>query len=217
MSAALEAVWEDREERIYPALFGVPGEDIYPLDESIFTEVFGAEEMDPRWLHLGVIAFAPTAERPSWLYVTSGGSTPWDTDAADYDPEGYSWLGVEFVIETPAPAEWAIRLLQRVLAYQVLCAHGYFGENRGLDVGHRMPAGGSIDGEGSLLTVLVITRPPHYPATAQLASGKFDFLQIVGITEAERDFAKAHSTDALIERLQAAGAFPVTDPARSSL
>jgi hypothetical protein len=44
-----------------------------------------------------------------------------------------------------------------------------------------------------------------------------DLLQVVGITGAERDWAKQHGTKDLITLLAEQGAFPVTDPSRRSV
>jgi hypothetical protein len=214
---SLEGVWQDREERLLPELFGQKRNGIFVLNAEVFTDIFGAEEFDPRWLFLGVFEFEPTEARNSWLYVTSGGSTPWETEPAEYNPEEFSWLGVEFVIEAPCQSDWAIRGLQRLLAYHVMCTHGYFGDNSGLGPGHRVPAGGSVDGKTSTLKFFAATVPEHYTGTGYLASGKFEFLHFVGITEKERDFAKQFTTKALVEKLKLQGAYPVTDPKRKCI
>lgn len=214
---SLESVWEEREERIYPELFGTESEGIFPLEGEMLSTVFGVREMDPHWMHTGVFAFAPTTTRNSWLYVTSGGSTPWGVDPADYRETGDSGLGVEFVLETPARETWAIAALQRIFAYHVLCTLGHFGQNAGLAVGHRIPAGGSMDGKRSALKIFAVAEPESYRAEVVLASGRCRFLHCVGITERERDYAKVHGTRALVQHLRTAGAFPVTDAHRSSL
>lgn len=213
---SLESVWEEREERLYPALFGPVSRGIFPLSVETFTETLGQDEVDPRWLHLGVFEFAPTAERHSWLYVTSGGSTPWETEPENFDPTAYSWLGVEFAVEAPEQAEWPIKLLQKILAYHLLLCMGKL-DGTPLDYGHRVPTG-PIDGDPTTqVRVVAVAKPEHYPAEQQLPSGKFDFLHLVGVTEPERDWARLHSTADLVARLTAAGAFPVTLPARGSV
>lgn len=214
MADTLEAVWEYREETLYPRLFGAESHGIYVLDRGDFA-AFGCDEVDPRWLFLGVFEFEPTSTRPTWCYVTSGGSTPWEHEPPfDDDPERYSWLGVELSMETPARAEWAIRLLNRMLAFHVLAAHGHFGERPGLDYGVRAPVGGPIDGQDSVLTHVLATTPGGVDATQQLASGKFDLLHFVGLAPTELEFAKANGNEALLARLKASGAAPITDPAR---
>jgi hypothetical protein len=115
-------------------------------------------------------------------------------------------------------ADWPINALQRLLAYHVLVCHGRYGEISALDYGHRVPAGGTVDGRSnSVLRFFAIGKPSHYPAQGQLASGKFDFLHVAGITEGERDFAKSTSTAELISLLSLHGAFPVTKPSRAQI
>lgn len=217
--SSLEKVWSYREETLYPALFGSPSRGIFPLDADLFARIFDAHDIDPRWLHLGVLEFKPSATRNSWLYVTSGASTPWDTEPQDYQPDEYSWLGVEFVIEAPEQADWPIQVLQRLLAYHLLVSHGHFGDNFGpLEYGDRVPAGGAVDGsKDSKLTFLALARPSHYEPSAQLDSGLFEFFHVIGITEQERDYAKATSTEQLVEKLQQHGAYPVTLSKRASV
>ncbi len=212
----MESVWAYREETLYPRFFGTVSRGIFPLRAQTFARL-DATNIDPRWLFLGDFEFRPHADRDSWLYVTSGGSTPWETQPEAFDESAYSWLGVEYVLETPTAVDWAVIALQRLLAYHVLATHGRFGEVSIPDYGHRIPAGGPVDGNHSQLTFLAVSRPSHYPATAQLDSGKFDFLHVVGITEAERDFAKRSSTEQLLNQLTASGAAPVTDAARRSV
>jgi hypothetical protein len=215
---SLESVWEDREERIYPALFGPLSRGIFPLDMIIFTEVFGQESVDPRWLHYGVLEYAPIEKRRSWLYATTGFSNPWEQDPTEYRKEEYSGFGTELVFEVPDQSEWAIITLRKLLAYNILLAHGRYGELSALDEGDRMPLGRAIDGsETSRLQFIAVSRPRDFAPTFQLASGQVNLLQIVGITESERDYARDSSTDELIALLTSKGAFPVTDPNRDSV
>ena len=76
----LEDSWEQREEQIYPQLFGGTGEGIYPLDAALFKNQFGVDDIDPRWLHYGVFKCDPTSKRSTWVYVTSGMSNTWESE-----------------------------------------------------------------------------------------------------------------------------------------
>jgi len=213
---SLEEVWAYREDTLYPALFGDLSRGIFPLEREMFENVFDQDEVDPRWLFLGVFEYKPTPARPSWLYVTSGASNPWDTEPADYSPDGYSGLGVEFVIEVPEQANWPIQILHRLLGYHVLASHGRFGDAPPFAYGSRIPANSTVDGsDDSALRFFAIAKPDHYSASGQLDSGRFDFLHVAGITESERDYARTTSTSDLIEKLAKSGAFPVTRPARA--
>jgi hypothetical protein len=70
--ATLESVWADREERVYPELFGQMSRGIFPLDGELFTGMFAQSTYDPRWLTYGVFEYGPSPSRQSLLYVTSG-------------------------------------------------------------------------------------------------------------------------------------------------
>ena len=215
--SSLEAVWEQREEAVYPGLFGKVSRGIFALPSDLFDEVFGQTNIDPRWLHHGVLEFGPTSPRNTWLYVTSGTSNPWEQEPSEYDPEAYSGIGVELVLEAPVQSDWAIGCLQKLLAYNILLAHGRFGDADPLDYGARVPLGGPINGDpSSTLRFIVIAEPSNFSSSFQLASGRVDLLQVIGITEAERDFAKAEGHDALIARLQEGGVSSLTDPGRKS-
>ena len=79
--AWFERVWTYREEEVYPRLFGRERKGIYTLSAEILKGTFKQASIDPRWLHHGVLQFAPTETRQSWLYVTSGMSNDWESDS----------------------------------------------------------------------------------------------------------------------------------------
>ena len=70
------------------------------------------------------------------------------------------------------------------------------------------------DAERLGATGFVLTRDP---AGLKTQAGKFDFLHIAGVTEAERDHARSIGTDELVELLATQGAWPVTDPRRAQI
>ena len=132
---SLEVVWEHREEGVYPVLFGRASSGIFVLSIELFTETFRQTEVDPRWLHHGVFEYGPSMQRDTWLYVTSGTSNPWEQEPGDYDPDGYSGIGTELVLEVPRQSQWAVDCLSRLLAYNIPLAHGRFGDAQPLDYG----------------------------------------------------------------------------------
>lgn len=214
---SLEEVWRLREDEIYPKCFGSERRGIFTLTSDVF-KALGQQEIDPRWLHVGLFEFAPTVERPTWIYVSSGISNPWDTDPKDYDSEGYSEIGTELVLETLGQAAWGLKVMARLTAFNLLLASGRMGEAPPLDYGHRIPLRASISltGESTLVNVLA-WKPEHYLASFVLPSGRVDFLHLVGISDAELGYAKEHGSDALAKALIDKEAFPVTDPDRASV
>lgn len=202
---------------MYPTLFGAASRGIFPLSADLFSDL-GHSSTDPRWLFHGVFEFSPTEQRSSWLYVTSGTSNPWEVEPSQFGEQEYSGLGTELVLESPVQAEWAISATRRLLAYNILLAHGHFGTSGPLDYGARIPLDAAIDGSAqSLLRSVVVGAATHYPSSFGLASGKVDLLHLVGISESEHQFARVHSSTELIKLLRQRDAFPVTDPARKSV
>lgn len=135
----LEGVWELREEEIYPSLFGPVSRGIFPLTQEFFARRFGQTDIDPRWLFLGVFEFAPTPDRDSWLYVTSGYSNPWEQEPDDYDPDGESGSGVEFTFAVAEQGDWAIEALQAMLAFDLLLGAGRFPNGDRFSLHDRIP------------------------------------------------------------------------------
>lgn len=211
--AWFEHVWEDREERVYRELFGEINDGIYTLSAEIFTQTFQQGTLDPRWLFYGVLESPPSANRASWLYVTSGMSNPWEDDKPNSDQ--LSGLGCEFVFETTQRGEWAIQRLQELMAYQILLAHGRYEGREVMGYYDRLTLRASImPGFDSAIRNLVLAPPAGYPDEFQLESGTVVLIAVAGITDVEVQFAREHSSEALLTLLQQANAFPITDPQR---
>ena len=213
--ALLERVWEYREEALYRRLFGEVVRGIFAIPHEMFAKTFSQTDVDPRWLHYGVFEYAPTAARSSWAYVTSGMSTPWEAEEADQN--AVSGLGCEFVLESRVQGDWAIRRLLQLMAYQILLCHGRYPGRDPLGVFDRLPLRGPIWDGASDVQFLMIAPADSSAGTQQLESGSFELQSIVGLTEPEVAFARVQGGEALLKRLRAAAAFPVTDPSRQSV
>lgn len=210
-----EDAWAFREEKLYPKLFGSTGSGIYPLGAELFTKVFRQDSYDPRWLTHGVFECAPTVPRQNWVYVSSGLSNAWE--ASSPDPNARSGLGCEFILQCPAQATWAILLLQRMVAFQILLGANRFPERGPLDEGDRIPLRSPINGTGSQLTSVLVAASPDFAGVQQLPSGYFEFFQFIGITEDEAEFASLNGSPKLLHQLMDRKVAPVTDPDRTSI
>jgi len=210
-----EDAWAQREEQLYPRVFGPLRPQIWPLSHEVFRGTFSQESVDPRWLTYGVLVSEPNKSRPSWLYVSSGLSNAWEDDAPM--PAGPSGLGMEFVLETTEEAEWPILRLHHLIAFQILIACGRYPGRTLVDVHDRIPLGGPIRPPASELTWLVVAPPVGYESRFQLPTGHVDLRSIVGISEAEASYARTDGPESLLALLAKGGAYPVTDPARGSL
>ena len=216
----LEEIWRIREKDVYPKLFGPNGRGIFTLNGELFTETFRQTKIDPLWLFYGVYEFAPTEDRPSWLYVTSGHSNPWewDEEAESAGPDSESGAGIEFLFATTQQGNWAISYLQNMLAYDLLLSADRFPGGAPIVVGDRIPLNAPINSNADCtLRNAIVSTTDALPSGFTLPSGKVVFLTFTGVTDAEIGFARANSTQALVENLEAAGAHPVTDPTRVSI
>lgn len=207
-----ERVWRDREDKLYPSLFGAESKTIFPIP---WERLSAAGVADPRWNTCGVLKFHPTESRGSWLYVSSGLSNAWFDERPD--PEAVSGFGCEFVLETDTDAEWPIHRLHQLMVYQLAIFSGKLGDSEPLNFYHRIPGGGPIDWKCGDLTTVMLVPPTTMPSEFHQESGYARFLSVTAINEREVQFARDHGGDALLERLCAAGAYPVLNPARSSV
>ena len=203
----LEESWEEREEKFYKEIFGDLGPGIYPLSSEIF-ERMNAEAIDPRWLTFGVFKSSPSEKRNTWAYVTSGMSNPWE----DEEPEEYSGFGVEFVMETREESDWAIEVLQTLMAYNILLASGQMGDYPMLDYGHRVPLALS-----DTIKTMMFTYPLNFTESFSIKSGQVDLIQAVGITAEELEYAKQNSSEELKQKIISQTGSLVTSKERKSV
>ena len=214
----LEEVWRIREEEIYPNLFGQQSCGIFPLGLALFTDRFQQEKVDPRWLYYGVIEFSPTPSRASWLYATSGHSNPWETEPVDYDITKQSGAGVEFTLETVEKAEWAISILQSLLAFDILLNAGRYPNKDVLQLYDRIPIKAPLNGNPNcLLRNLIVTKSGHFKDKFILPSGIVQLLSFTAISDCELTYAKEYGTENIINQLHELGFHPANDPFRRSI
>ena len=150
-------------------------------------------EWEPLWNFFGVRRAAPSAMRRTWLYVTSGLTTPlYFSRAEGFDADSPSGCGYEITLETPKDAEWpALRLLS-MMAYNL-------GTRRTFAAGHRWPFGGPIDGKRSAIVACVFVEDGVF----SLPTGRAKVLRAVGITAEELAVAKEGGSEALVRLLEA--------------
>jgi hypothetical protein len=81
----------------------------------------------------------------------------------------------------------------------------------------RVPLREPIDSSTSALNWVLVAPPPNFGEAQQLPSGRFHFLQFMGITEDEADYARSNGGDRLLALLKQRNAAPVIDPARHTV
>ena len=138
----LEKIWAHREETVYPSFFGPLEKGMYPLMAKDFAR-YGKAEPDPRFLLHGVLTSPPNERRKTWLYVSTGMSNAWGQTPETTDPQEYSGLGYELVVEAPEKADWPVTLLQWLMVVQLLVAAGNL-EGQLLEWHDWVPVGGGL-------------------------------------------------------------------------
>jgi len=202
--------------------------------EEAFAQIFGPTEppdrilspADPEllenWPGGGVYAFPPRGGRGGWHYATHGLAQPFGEEelapAAPGDEERFSGLGIELVIATKEPEEWAPSLLIDFVRYLL------FQEDAELIVpGDRIPTEAfELYAPGSRLSHVIATTSDEYPSDIRLPGGRCRLVHLLGVTSSEVARAKREAsgegTVALGEALRAIGIVSpglVTDTGRS--
>jgi hypothetical protein len=209
-----EGIWADREERIYPAMFGDLGPGIFPLTAKTFQEMGG--EADPRWLHHGVFESPPNERRDHWVYVSSGMSNAWGESPETVKPEEFSGLGMEFVLHTDSPGQWAMDLMHWFMAVQLMAASGQL--EGGIVEYYDRVRFRPTENAGEVSKLLVVPPEPEmYPGRFELGSGVVDVMALVGISERESEFVRTQGPEAFVKLLKHHGVWPRTSLKRVSV
>ena len=167
-----QQTWRYRDDFVYPQLLGGKTDgSVITIPHVAFAQL-GVDQIDPRWLHCGVLTFPPAAERASFAFITSGLSNAWDDDRPD--PASMSGLGIELRIDTIADEHWPKDVLLRLAAMQLLIGAGRFTGARRLADGDRIRVGAETFGDRSSMTTLVALKE----AEVELPSGTFELIRL---------------------------------------
>ena len=206
-----EDAWRYRDEVLYREQFGSGSlRTIHPIPYEAFAQL-GFDQVDPRWLHCGVLTFPPAGGRPHFTFVTSGLSNAWEDDRPD--PESRSGLGIELVIDNASDEHWVKDVLLRLSAAQLLIGAGRYSGARILADGDRIRVGPDTFGEQSVMTGLLATKVTDL----QLPSGKFELIRLFAITDAERELAVRDGAESLVAVLGRRTTYPVNDVHRDGV
>ena len=192
-----EGFLEAREEH-YQQFFG-------PLTEDV------VHSTDIKPVHIDSYQFAPTADRPHWTLITSGMS-----DYRQIEPEeckeGTS-TRAEILMYAAEPESWMFNTLKGL-------AEMPFDENRLLHWWHTVPNGMPMTAKPSLLTSFFFLPPYFEPegfTELYLDGDRVDFLWLIPITEAERQFAVKNGSVALEKRFAKANLPLAVNESRKSI
>ncbi len=116
-----------------------------------------------------------------------------------------------------APSSWAPRMIQWVMANQLMAAAGItsFDLMEIFDRIH-LPAALQPPAPSNIKHLFVLPAPADIQQF-ELPTGRVELLLLVGVTEAEMRFARAQGGDGLLELLQHHGISRLTDTSRASV
>ena len=164
----------------------------------------------------GISVYYMDAPRPHWHYVTYGFSELFSKETDDRETSGFGFE-LTFRLALPAgtgdgdpPPTWPLNLLQNLARY-------VFSSGNAFEQGHHMTANGPIAlDHDTLLRHLAFMHDPQLPAR-MTPNGRVQFLQVIGLTDAEMAAVLGWSTEGLLQALEPAMPLWITDLSRPSL
>jgi hypothetical protein len=185
-------------ERHYERFFG-------PLTQGLFHST------DLKPVHIDIYQFEPTTERPYWTLVTSGMSN--ERQIEPHDCAEHMSPRAEILMYVPAPEPWMFNVLKGL-------AEMPFEDGTYLHWWHTVPNGTPMTAKPSLLTSYFFLPPYFEPqgfTDLELDGDRVDFLWMIPITEAEREYTVKNGSDELEKRFEEAEISPVLDESRKSI
>lgn len=110
------------------------------------------------------------------------------------------------------PYEVLITSNDQTWARSALTSVGQMSFEAALDDGHSLDLGPQLEAS-SKLQGLIFERF----SDSKIKGKQFGILRAIGVTRAELDWCREHSVEALVEKLKAAGIYPLTDVNRDSV
>jgi len=166
---------------------------------------------DSQEVHIDIYQFEPTPERPFWTLITSGMSNQRQLEPKDCDE--HILPRTEILMYVSKPQGWMFSVLKRL-------AEMPFKQKTFLYYGHTVPNGKPMTAQPSLLTSFLFV-PPYFEQPEinqfQLDDDEVNFLWMIPITEAEREFAVKQSSQKLYEKFEDADTPIVVNEKRKSL
>ena len=185
--------------------------------ERHYRQFFGAVEprvmhsTDIKPVHVDVYEYPPTAERPFYTLVT-GGMSDAPQSFPENRPEGLADRA-ELLMYVSEPQGWMFNVLKGLAEYPHEAGNC-------LHWGHTVPNGKPMTAKPSLLTSYLFRKPSAEDAEFSplyLNGDLVDFLWLVPITEAEREYAVKHGSKSLNQLMDKKRLPRVLDESRISL
>lgn len=159
----------------------------------------------------GISAYRSERQRPHLHYVTYGFSELYEKESDDPDVSGFGFeLTFRLVCEpSEEPPDWVLNFLQNLGRY-------VFETGNRFGVGHTMPLNGPIrKGSDTLIRTIGFALDPELGKIVT-PNCWVEFLQVVGLTQDEREAARLWNASDFLELVREVNPFLVTDLSRES-
>ena len=194
-----------------------PSRSFLDIREAHYQRFFGPltqkvmHSTDVKPVHVDIYQFEPTQDREFWTLIT-GGMSDIQQIAPDNCAE-HQAPRAEILMYVHAPQGWMFNVLKGL-------AEMPFDNDTHLHWWHTIPNGMAMTAKPSLLTSYFFM-PPYFEdeqfGSLQLEGDGVDFLWMVPITDAEREFAITHGSQALENRMRDVGISHILDESRKSI
>jgi hypothetical protein len=166
---------------------------------------------DDKAVHIDIYQYAPTEDRPYWTLITGGMSDQRQPLPADVG--SHVAPRAELVMYVREPKGWMFSVLKGM-------AEMPFDANTYLHWHHTVPNGRAMTAEPSLLTSYFFL-PPYFESegfdSLVVGGDRVHILMLIPITEAEREYAVEHGSQALEDIMSEVEFDPVVEESRGSL
>jgi len=176
-----------------------------PLDRPVM------HSMDVKPVHIDIYQFPPRKKRPYWTLITGGMSDR----RQNLPPDVRDSIAprAEILMYAKEPKRWMFSVLKGLAEMPSM-------EETYLHWYHTVPNGQPMTEKPSLLTSFFFLPPYFEPEefdTLRVQGDEVDILMLLPITEAEREYAIEHGSDALEELMSESEFDPVVNEDRKSL
>jgi len=206
-----------RKSRLFPKHMLTHPDGFLEAREGHYERFFGPitqpimHSTDVKPVHIDIYQFEPTRDRPFWTLISSGMSN--ERQIEPDDCADYMSPRAEILLYVPKPQGWMFSVLKGL-------AEMPFEDSTFLHWWHTVPNGMPMTATPSLLTSYFFLPPYFEPegfTDLRLDGDRVDFLWMIPITEAEREFAMKHGSQELEKKFDETNLSRIVDESRESV
>ena len=204
------AIWTSKrcggyaKKRSIPLSLGGAFGEFFRCKWGCFTGQFGQSKVDPRSAWPRRVRVRPRRNAAFVVVRSSGHSNPMGAIGRRIRSRWQSGAGAEFTLATTEAGDWAIRMLQSMLAFDILLRAGRFPGKQHLGLNRQDTASGAAEWRPCLRVANLVHDGAggHSDRVSTLPSGKVLLAGFTAISDDELKEAKKQRLPGLIDRLR---------------